>query len=848
MKRYLLCFGIWLSPFINHAQLTGNSLRMSGVGAQYVSVPDASNLIVNNLMTIEAWVYYACENGTNSFNIFNKGWCGTPDWTIGFSIDEKKIRLAKWRNGYNSCAGGHAVYYSVDEVIPYNTWTHVAVTINATAASNIITFYVNGVLVPNILSSGTDGIGWNASTFPLLVGTYRNASNVYSVNYGNIDDLRIWHTVRTGTEIAANFETELPGTEPFLQYYWKLNETGTGAGIPVINAGISGASFNGATVGANSSFTDNSNIADMLPACNPVLWLDAGSGTTTDGSGNLIQWNDRSSLNHHATQGIAANRPRLKTNELNNKPIVRFDGINDNMQTASVNLSTVQKADVFIVSKANNEGISLYHAGVSGEANNFHIIENHSDGTNGLSANVRGLNSDNVSFKSNNSYACFKRYNVSVDKALTGLAQIAIRVNGASLSNSNGAVTGAEITNNLGNFPFTIGGTPGAAALLFDGDIAEIIVYNKILTATERNAMNNYLSKKYFTARLSSQFSNIPTTETASDAITDDGSWRHSYNTSQPGIIIASVKDNCLTPGSRTDKVFLDATATVYGEKRCLRRHYVVNPANELPGTKRVRLYYSNADFADLQSYIPALTTHGQLVVTKYDGPDEDGMYDPTGGTLTFIPASEITTGTAYGSRYLEFDVDGFSEFWIHTGTEPIPVVLGYFGVKQVNHTGLLNWHTVTEQNSHHFEVERSTDGSRFIQIGSIPAAGNSSQLRKYQFIDQLPEKGINYYRLRQVDNDGQWKLSAVKKLDFTTGIQYLHIYHDYVQGGTVIIKSGYPRTALSILDITGRKMKDLPMHAGICQLKPGSLPGGVYVVVLREGDKIIETGKLVMR
>lgn len=848
MKKILLSFAIGLASFLSHAQLAGNSLRMSGSGAQYVSVPDASNLIVNNLMTIEAWVYYACENGTNSFNIFNKGWCGTPDWTVGFSIDEKKIRFAKWRNGYTSCAGGHAVYYSVDEVVPYNTWTHVAVTIDATTASTVFKFYVNGSLVPHVLSSGTDGIGWNASTFPLLIGTYRNISSVYSVNYGNIDDLRIWHTVRTESEIAANFETALTGTEPTLQYYWKMNETGTGAGISVVNSGNTGSAFNGTTAGANSSFTDNSNIPDMLPACDPVLWLDAGSGTTADGSGNLIQWNDKSPLNNHATQGIAANRPRLKNNELNNKPVVRFDGTNDDMVTPAVNLSTVQKADVFIVSKANNEGIPLYHASVADGANNFHIIENHTNAANGLSANLKGLNSDLVSFKSNDSYACFKRYQVSFDKALAGLAQIAIRVNGVSITNSNGTVTGTEITNNLGNSPFTIGGAPGTSALHFNGDIAEIIVYNKILTATERNAMNSYLSKKYFTSKLTSQFSNVPTAETAGDAVTDDGTWRHSYNSSQPANIIASVKDNCLTPGTRTDKVFLDATATVYGGKRCLRRHYVVSPAADLPGTKRVRLYYSNADFADLQSYIPALTSHGQLVVTKYDGPGEDGIYDPTGGTLTFIPAAEITTGNAYGNRYLEFDVDSFSEFWIHTGIEAIPVELVYFGARQVNKSTALSWQTAAEQNSKRFDVERSTDGVRFVKIGSVQAAGNSNQLKKYGFTDPYPEQGINYYRLRLVDHDGKSTLSETKKLDFTIGGHYLHIYHEQALGGAAVIKTGNTNAMLSILDITGRKIKDIPMQTGICHFKPGSLAAGVYVVVLREGGRIVETGKLVLK
>jgi hypothetical protein len=47
-----------------------------------------------------------------------------------------------------------------------------------------------------------------------------------------------------------------------------------------------------------------------------------------------------------------------------------------------------------------------------------------------------------------------------------------------------------------------------------------------------------------------------------------------------------------------------------------------------------------------------------------------------------------------------------------------------------------LQWTTASEQNSDSFFIEKSTDGSNFIIIGSVAAAGNSTEVRKYSFTD----------------------------------------------------------------------------------------------------------------
>jgi hypothetical protein len=71
-----------------------------------------------------------------------------------------------------------------------------------------------------------------------------------------------------------------------------------------------------------------------------------------------------------------------------------------------------------------------------------------------------------------------------------------------------------------------------------------------------------------------------------------------------------------------------------------------------------------------------------------------------------------------------------------------------------------LDWATATETQNDYFAVERSADGARFTEIGRVPGAGNSTTVQTYAFRDENPLPGLNYYRLRQVDADGQYAFS----------------------------------------------------------------------------------------
>ena len=138
--------------------------------------------------------------------------------------------------------------------------------------------------------------------------------------------------------------------------------------------------------------------------------------------------------------------------------------------------------------------------------------------------------------------------------------------------------------------------------------------------------------------------------------------------------------------------------------------------------------------------------------------------YDGTNWVGT-TPASATGSGTGPFTR-TRTGQTSFSPFAIGSnGALPIKL-LRFTAVlqnKQVN----LSWQTATEQDNALFLLEHSTDGIQFTQIGSVPGAGNSQTILSYQFWDTKPTPGINYYRLKQVDYNGQYTYSPVITVQF---------------------------------------------------------------------------------
>ena len=144
----------------------------------------------------------------------------------------------------------------------------------------------------------------------------------------------------------------------------------------------------------------------------------------------------------------------------------------------------------------------------------------------------------------------------------------------------------------------------------------------------------------------------------------------------------------------------------------------------------------------------------------------------------------------------------------------PLPVTLLNFTVTQQNDNALLKWTTTMEQNNKGFEIQRSTDQAGWTAIGFVTGAGNSETSRDYQYLDQNLPAGTYYYRLRQVDLDGNSTLSKVVQITFggSMALELMQNRPNPVNSNTtidmVIPKSG--RVQLMLYDQMGRPLRTL--------------------------------------
>jgi len=176
-----------------------------------------------------------------------------------------------------------------------------------------------------------------------------------------------------------------------------------------------------------------------------------------------------------------------------------------------------------------------------------------------------------------------------------------------------------------------------------------------------------------------------------------------------------------------------------------------------------------------------------------------------------------------------------------------VPVNLLNFRAKAVKTNSLLTWQTATEANNERFEIEQSRDALHFIKIGSVKGVGNSNILQSYSFTDYTPAKGINFYRLKQVDTDGKFVYSETRRVDFNDSPLF-ELYNNPSNGTNIIVKTNLKGTVLNIYDISGRKLQQVALTGYIYELPVNNYTNGTYLSVLTQNGKLIAAEKFVIR
>lgn len=95
--------------------------------------------------------------------------------------------------------------------------------------------------------------------------------------------------------------------------------------------------------------------------------------------------------------------------------------------------------------------------------------------------------------------------------------------------------------------------------------------------------------------------------------------------------------------------------------------------------------------------------------------------------------------------------------------TGSLPIEMGDFYIDFREKGLAVIWSTVTEVNNKGFSIEKSRDGIVWEAIGFMPGNGDSEDVIYYEFLDNSPAIGFNYYRLKQIDFDGSFEYTALK-------------------------------------------------------------------------------------
>jgi len=98
-----------------------------------------------------------------------------------------------------------------------------------------------------------------------------------------------------------------------------------------------------------------------------------------------------------------------------------------------------------------------------------------------------------------------------------------------------------------------------------------------------------------------------------------------------------------------------------------------------------------------------------------------------------------------------------------------VPVELTSFTAEAGNESVILNWLTATELNNLGFEIERATANNNlnWARIGFVEGNGTSTDINSYTFKDDDPLTGTSYYRLKQIDYDGTFRVYDKVQVDF---------------------------------------------------------------------------------
>lgn len=232
----------------------------------------------------------------------------------------------------------------------------------------------------------------------------------------------------------------------------------------------------------------------------PEVWLDASDSSTITLSGSSVtQWNDKSGNGRNVSQGTGLNQPTLTTSVVSGLNEIDFDGTNDSLQltNASGLLQNVAGATMYCARFSDGVGISEQKVivFVSNGTNQAQTRLSISQFNSKSMAGGRRLDVNSFQFISSASNVNTTGYQVQTTLADYANSDLFLFINDI-LENSSLSFQTDGNTSNTQPLVFAVGGLDAASGF-FNGRIGEVLIYNYVHTANQRQMVWEYLALKW---------------------------------------------------------------------------------------------------------------------------------------------------------------------------------------------------------------------------------------------------------------------------------------------------------------------------------------------------------------
>jgi hypothetical protein len=458
------CCSQWVTSYT--VQVSNNGSSWSSVGGTYTGNSDAQSLVTNLFATaVNARYVRIIPQGMNNHMSMRADVISIPCGSSqAVNASAELTSCASGIRWYDASSGGNLLGTGMflTQTISTNT-TVWAEAYNGTAVSSrtAVVLKVNKTPTSTV---GVTNVTCNGSNNGIVSANVTGATPPYTYAWSSGQTTQVvsalapnTYTV-TVTSLACTASASGNVTQPTV-----ISVTPT----PVNEAcpGSCSGAVSIAVTGGTPSTTQPNAVTGL------VDWTNGDNGVLRDISGLVYQWSDISGSSNNITQASAGNSPTWLSGQVNGRPVVRFNTSQfmttaTNFSTATYTYLTVSRmtggANGRLLSSASTNWLLGYHGGTMDDLYCNGWVN---DGATGANTNVH-------------------MYTVTGTGAVSSFYDFGSLI----ASNANGVAPPGQLQFN---------GWSNGLNEMSNGDVLEVIVYNRVLSAAELQGVSQYLATKY---------------------------------------------------------------------------------------------------------------------------------------------------------------------------------------------------------------------------------------------------------------------------------------------------------------------------------------------------------------